>query len=133
MLEQLTRVLVRSSYPPPPYKLLHVVCMALNLVGGDKLAWQHRKAETFTASPLHSGSFYVGYRRSRDYGGRQGISLGTAVAVSGAAASSNMGYFSPSPVVTFVLTLFNARLGWWLGNPGVAGSDSFYRSHPKKA
>ncbi len=125
--------LSRSSYPPPPYKLLHVVCMALNLVGGDKLAWQHRKAETFTASPLHAGSFFVGYRRARDYGGKQGISLGTVMAISGAAASSNMGYFSPSPVVTFVLTLFNARLGWWLGNPGAAGADTFYRSHPKQA
>lgn len=127
------RELARSYYPPPPYKLLHVVCMALNLVGGDKLAWQHRKAETFTASPLHAGSFFVGYRRSRDYGGKQGIALGTAMAISGAAASSNMGYFSPSPVVTFVLTLFNARLGWWLGNPGVAGAGTFYRSHPKQA
>jgi hypothetical protein len=125
--------LVRSAYPPPPYKLLHVVCMALNLVGGDKLAWQHRKAETFTASPLHAGSFFVGYRRARDYGGRTGISLGTAMAISGAAASSNMGYFSPSPVVTFVLTLFNARLGWWLGNPGAAGAETFFRSHPRKA
>jgi hypothetical protein len=107
--------------------------MALNLVGGDRLAWQQRKAESFTASPLHSGSLYVGYRRSRDYGGRDGISLGTAMATSGAAASSNMGYFSSSTVVTFVMTLFNARLGWWLGNPGVKGYDTYYLSHPRQA
>jgi hypothetical protein len=44
-----------------------------------------------------------------------------------------MGYFSPSPFVTFVLTFFNARLGWWLGNPGVHGTDTFFRSHPQKA
>ncbi|HEX8293849.1 MAG TPA: patatin-like phospholipase family protein [Pyrinomonadaceae bacterium] len=121
------------KYPPRLHRLMHVVNMALNLVGGDKLAWQHRRAESFTTSALHSGSLFVGYRRTRDYGGKNGISLGTAVAISGAAASSNMGYFSPSPFVTLALTFFNARLGWWLGNPGVHGAETFFRSHPQKA
>ncbi len=95
--------------------------MALNLVAGDKLAWQERKAETFTITRLHAGSFTLGYRPSGAYGGHDGmISLGTAVAISGAAASPNMGYHS-SPMVTFLMALFNARLGWWLGNPGVHG------------
>jgi hypothetical protein len=65
---------------------------------------------------LHSGNRRVGYRDSRHYGGDDGISLGTAVAISGAAASPNMGYHS-SPALTFLMSLFNARLGWWLGNP----------------
>lgn len=121
------------KYPPRLYSLMHVVNMALNLVGGKRLAWQQRRAESFTATPLHSGSLFVGYRPTRDYGGNSGIALGTAVAISGAAASSNMGYFSPSPFVTLVLTFFNARLGWWLGNPGVHGSETFFRSHPEKA
>src|SRR5437660_1123965 len=51
-----------------------------------------------------------------------GISLGTAVAISGAAASPNMGYMMTSPIVRFLMTLFNVRLGFWLGNPGVRGS-----------
>ena len=38
------------------------------------------------------------------------------MAISGAAASPNMGYHS-SPPVGLVMTLFNVRLGWWLGNP----------------
>jgi hypothetical protein len=107
--------------------------MTLNLVRGKRLAWQQRRAESFTSTPLHSGSLFVGYRRTRDYGGKNGITLGTAVATSGAAASSNMGYFSPSPFVTLVLTFFNARLGWWLGNPGIHGWDTYFRSHPQKA
>lgn len=111
----------------PRRKLLHVVNIALNLVGGEKLAWQQRKAESFTVSPLHSGSYCVGYRSSSDYGG--GISLGTAVAISGAAASPNMGYHSSS-VITFLMTLFNARLGWWLGNPGKAGDSTFNLEGP---
>jgi hypothetical protein len=121
------------KYPPRLYRLMHCVNMALNLVGGDRLAWQQRRAESFTTTPLHSGSLFVGYRRTRDYGGKNGISLGTAVAVSGAAASSNMGYFSPSPFVTLALTFFNARLGWWLGNPGVHGARTYFRSHPQSA
>ena len=48
---------------------------------------------------------------------RKGISLGTAMALSGAAISPNMGYNS-SPFTAFLMTLFNVRLGAWLPNPG---------------
>ncbi len=98
-------------------KPFHTVNIALNLVGGKELAWQQRQAESFTVTPLHAGNRYLGYRRSSEYGGK--ITLGTAVAISGAAASPNMGYHS-SPAITFLLTLFNIRLGWWLGNPAKA-------------
>jgi uncharacterized membrane protein YhdT len=100
----------------PSLKPFHVVNMALNLVSGERLAWQQRRAASFTASPLHCGSEILGYRPSTEYGGPNGVSLGTAVAISGAAASPNMGYHS-SPAITFIMTLFNARLGSWLGNP----------------
>jgi hypothetical protein len=113
-------------------KPLHVVNISLNLVGGEDLAWQNRKAESFTISALHSGSYCLGYRDSRAYAldtTRRAITLGTAVAVSGAAVSPNMGYHS-SPLVTFLLTLFNVRLGWWLGNPGAAGATTFNRPGP---
>jgi hypothetical protein len=108
---------------------LHMVNIALNLVSGEKLAWQQRKATSFTVSPYDSGSLFLGYRDSREYGGAHGIGLGTAVTISGAAASPNMGYHS-SPFMAFMLTLFNVRLGWWLGNPGPAGNDVFQKEHP---
>lgn len=109
------------------YRLMPVINTTLNLVGGDNLAWQQRKAEPFSVSPLHAGCFRLGYRDSRFYGGRDtgGISIGTAAAISGAAASSNMGYYTTSPVLSLVLTFFNVRLGWWLGNPGAAGKNTF--------
>jgi hypothetical protein len=104
-----------------------VLNLALNLAGGDKLAWQDRKAESFTVSPLHAGSYWLGYRRSLVYGGDDGgISLGTAVAISGAFVSPNMGYMMTSPVVRFLMTLFNVRFGWWLGNPGAAGDETYW-------
>ncbi len=108
---------------------MHVINGTLNLTTGQKINWQQRKGESFTVSPLHSGSLYVGYRDSRTYGGPEGISLGTAVTISGAAVSPNQGYNS-SPPMAFLLTLLNLRLGWWLGNPGVAGRRAYHRAHP---
>ncbi|HKB78521.1 MAG TPA: patatin-like phospholipase family protein [Thermoanaerobaculia bacterium] len=102
-----------------PRRPFHVVNMALNLVSSEKLAWQERKAASFTISPLHCGSDILGYRPSARYAHTPdgfGITLGTAMAVSGAAVSPNMGYHT-SPALSFLLTLFNVRLGWWLGNP----------------
>jgi hypothetical protein len=116
---------------PKNWRPFHVVNMALNLAATKNLAWQERKAESFTASPLHSGC-RLGYRDSATYGDGHGISLGTAVAISGAAASPNMGYHS-SPPLALLLTLFNVRLGWWLGNPGPAGEKTYERSSPPTA
>ena len=139
-----------KAKPGAARPLFHVVNMALNLVAGGELAWQERKAESMTATSLHVGTRRLGYRRAEEYGGlpaglpqdapappdskREGhsLSLGTAMAISGAAASPNMGYHS-SPVLTFLMTLFNARLGWWLGNPGAAGDKTYYRESPALA
>jgi hypothetical protein len=131
-----------------PKRPFHLVNMALNLVAGDNLAWQQRKAETFTASPLHAGNFRLGYRRVREYclqptlsasenkdaspDKSGGLTLGTAVAISGAAASPNMGYHS-SPVLAALMTLFNVRLGAWLGNPGKAGESAYKDPAPRSA
>ena len=117
-------------------KPFHVLNMAINLVRGENLAWQQRKAQSFTASPLFCGSWNLGYRLARKYGANgsihRAITLGTALAISGAAASPNMGYHS-APAVTFLLAFFNVRLGWWLGNPGPAGRHTFDRSCPRIA
>jgi len=138
---RLNRLLLEANYPSLPKledsektpRPLHIVNMALNLVAGKELAWQDRKAETFTASLLHVGNFDLGYRDSRKYSVTrsqgQAFSLGTAMAISGAAASPNMGYHS-SPIVTFLLAFFNVRLGWWLGNPGRKGNDSYAKPSP---
>ena len=132
-------------------KPFHIINATLNLVAGSKLAWQSRKAASFTMSPLHCGSWLLGYRHSNEYCRNtnlppckhlrycnqrekacdgvkncqlpgKALRLGTAMTISGAAANPNMGYFS-SPVVTFLMSLFNIRLGWWLGNTGIRGDD----------
>jgi hypothetical protein len=45
----------------------------------------------------------------------KGMTMSSAVAISGAAASPNMGFHS-SPPMAFLMTVFNVRLGWWLRN-----------------
>lgn len=93
----------------------HVLNCALNLVGDTNLAWQERKATSFTFSPLHAG-YRDAYRPSNEYcGSVGGVTLGTALTISGAAVSPNAGYHT-SIISTVLLTIFNARLGWWLGN-----------------
>lgn len=130
-------------WPPKPYAptggntrcLFHVVNITLNVVKTARLAWQQRKAEAFTVSPLHSGAADKGYRLSREYGGGSppgGISLGTAMAISGAAASPNMGYHTTTSLA-LLLALFNVRLGWWLGNPGKEGNTTYREEGPTTA
>jgi hypothetical protein len=115
--------------PVRPYPLINA---ALNHVSGSKIAWRERKALPFLLSPLwcgydiglrgrvpEAGEPESGYRSSAEYASDpQELSLGTALAISGAAINPCMGYHS-APAVTFLLTLFNARLGWWLPNPRV--------------
>ena len=110
----------------------HLVNCALNLGGSSDLALHTRHSASFTLSPLHCGTGYrsrrqsgaaseLGYVETATYGGQLGApTLGQAVSVSGAAASPNMGYHT-SPVVAFLLTVFNVRLGWWFPSPRDAG------------
>ena len=55
-------------------------------------------------------------KTSEHAGDPRSLTMGLAIATSGAAASPNMGYHS-SPTLGFLMTVFNVRLGWWLRNP----------------
>jgi hypothetical protein len=123
----------RAGYAGP----FPIINTTLNLTSGDELAWQERKGQSFVFTPIYSGydfttkqtahgekvSAQFGHRPTRLFGNGEGtdgadsgLGIGTAVAISGAAANPNAGYHT-SPAVAFMLTLFNARLGWWMGNP----------------
>jgi hypothetical protein len=114
-------------------RLFPVINMTLNLIGRRILGSRTQLSESFTVSPLHCGSKDLGYRKSQGgsddahYAG--GVSLGKAMAMSGAATSPNMGYYT-SPLVRLVFTLLNVRFGEWLGNPGPAGRKTFNLRSP---
>jgi hypothetical protein len=128
----------KPSAGTPP-QLLVINC-ALNVVASQELDWQERKALSFTATPQWVGcGDMVGpgspprrgcFRDTSFYG--KGITLGTAMTISGAAASPNMGYHS-SPGLSVLLTLLNVRLGAWLGNPGPAGARTYKHEGPRFA
>jgi Patatin-like phospholipase len=114
------------------WRPFHIVNMTLNIISSKKPVWEQR-AEPFTVSPLHSGSSCKAYRPSLSYGDSLGLSLGTAMAISGAPASPSMGYRSSSGAVSFLMGLFNVRLGCWLGNPGQEGETTYFRDGPRTA
>jgi hypothetical protein len=128
---------------PGPYPILNA---ALNITAGQELGYATRRAKSFIFTPLYCG-YEVNaprggaswFERANQDGntfvptysptatGRTekaiakvetegGISLGTAMAISGAAASPNMGYYTSAATGLF-MTLFDVRLGWWMGNP----------------
>lgn len=108
---------------PTPYRgPFPIVNCALNLGGSSDLILHTRHSAPFVMTPLRCGSDrdLVGYapastEKDGAFGGL--VNLGQAISVSGAAASPNMGY-DTSPLVAFLLTMFNVRLGWWFPNPG---------------
>jgi hypothetical protein len=99
------------------------------VVSSTNQAWQERKAESFTMTRRFCGNPFVRYQPTAAYGGKKkgGLTLGTAMAISGAAVSPNQGYNS-SPLIGFLLMLFNVRLGWWLGSPRASG---YHREGPR--
>ena len=106
------RYLKNTSHGAP----YHLVNTTLNLVGARDLATVQRFSDYFVMSKLYCGSLRTGYRPTNEYACGT-MSLGTAVAVSGAAASPNMGAQTPSSALVVLLTLFNVRLGYWAPTP----------------
>ncbi|MEP6621106.1 MAG: patatin-like phospholipase family protein [bacterium] len=95
---------------------LHLLNATLNLVGGRDLATAQRSAAQFTMSSKVCGSARTGYRSTAEYMDGT-LTLGTAVAVSGAAVSPTMGAKSVNSSLALLLALFNVRLGFWAPTP----------------
>lgn len=111
-------VLVDGSDGKIPSQV-HLVNMAMNVLSSSDLAIQERRALPFCASGFAVGSRVLrngrgAFVRAEEFS--DNLSLGTVMAVSGAAVSPNMGYHS-RPMLNVLLTAFNLRLGAWFGNP----------------
>jgi hypothetical protein len=138
---QMEKLLKKDNVSKELQRPYHIVNTALNLVKGKELAWQTRKAAGFAFTPAFCGfelprmaapggaqlaqealrgcyRLNVSYldRKKTDSDEDGGVHLGMAMAVSGAAASPSMGFHS-SPPLSFLMTLFNVRLGRWFANP----------------
>jgi patatin-like phospholipase len=111
-----------------PYPVLNAT---VTVTVGSELATQERKAVPWFFTPLYSG-FAVEDSAGNEAAAKRGASMtsfvptgeilgggmrvGTAMAISGAALNPSSGYHS-APQTAFLMTLFDVRLGWWIGNP----------------
>jgi hypothetical protein len=120
-------LLLSRLSPRAPYHLLNAT---LNLQGDRTRDLRGREADFFLFSRCFVGSRQTGWcgtealeRRDRR------INLGTAMAVSGAAAAPNMGTSTLKPLV-FLMALLNVRLGYWVPNPGRVGDQGAHNFSP---
>ena len=97
----------------------HLINTALNIQGSKYANRRGRNAEFFIFSPRFIGSRATKYVGTKEFEDEiDGLDLATAMAISGAAASSNMGASSIKPL-TPTLAILNIRLGYWMANPGL--------------
>lgn len=97
----------------------HLINCTLNLHGSSNQELRGRNADFFLMSRHFIGSKLVGYATTRDVEELDPhVDLGTAMAISGAAASPNMGDMKVGPLA-FIMGLLNIRLGYWAPNPRV--------------
>lgn len=97
----------------------HLVNVALNLQGSKDPSIRDRRSDFFIFSKRFIGGDRTGYCRSETM--EQvfpQMDLATAMAISAAAASPNMGR-ATSPLLVALMTLLNIRLGFWVPNPGL--------------
>lgn len=113
-----TRNSPRESNGDAPYLLINT---SVNLEASKYLNRRGRNADSFFFSPLYVGSEATGYVDTETLEESDAnIDLATAMAISGAAASANMGASTIRPL-TFSLAVLNVRLGYWLPNPRQIG------------
>jgi hypothetical protein len=114
------RIVQEDEFPlsaVTPHAPYHLVNTALNVPGAKEANERGRNADFFLFSPLFIGSRLTGYvptaaaERVVD-----GLNIGTAMAISGAAAAPNMGMASIRPLSPTIAFL-NVRLGRWVTHP----------------
>jgi hypothetical protein len=95
----------------------HLINAALNIPGSRFANRRGRNADFFVFSKCYVGSEATGYidtRLAED--ATDGLNVGTAMAISGAAAAPNMGMASMRPL-SATIALLNVRLGRWIRHP----------------
>jgi hypothetical protein len=98
----------------------HLINATINLPSSKNRVLRDRRGDFFVFSKHWCGAPAVGYSPTSGWtaNGKE-LDLATAMAISGAAASPQMGT-SSLPSLSALMTLFNVRLGFWIENPKTA-------------
>lgn len=105
---------IQDAVTDTPY---HLINTNLQTVGSGKPKLKRRGGENFVFSPYYCGSDNTDWLETELYAGGE-TDLATAMAISGAAVNPNS-YATRSRPLSFLMTLFNIRLGFWARNPKV--------------
>ncbi len=96
----------------------HLINTTVNLPSSQDAALRDRKSDFFLFSKHWCGSPVVRYQATAEWKTNASApDLATAMAISGAAASSHMGLES-KPSLVALITFLNIRLGFWIRRPG---------------
>ncbi|MEM6797660.1 MAG: hypothetical protein AAF725_27075, partial [Acidobacteriota bacterium] len=107
----------------------HLINAAVNLPACNEIDLRGRKSDFFLLSRFFCGSPSLGYCPTDELEKRDPeLDLGTAMAISGAAASPHMGV-KELRGLSFWLALFNIRLSYWIPNPKKSASG-WHRLRP---
>jgi len=103
----------------------HIINTTLNLQGDIQQSQRGRDSDFFFFSKLYCGGSHTGYCDTKSLEMQDPhLNLGTAMAISAAAAAPNMGATTVKSLI-FVLTLLNLRLGYWLPNPRFVAAKKY--------
>lgn len=133
--------LIEEMCQKPNQRPYHLINTNIVLVDSPTSKFRGRGGDSFVLSPLYCGSDATGWRKSSDYmkytgkkGGMarlkpmkergksgRGMTLSTAMAISGAAANPNTGAggrgLTRNRMVSMLMWLLNLRLGYWAPHP----------------
>ncbi len=98
-----------------PYPLINT-CLNIQSPEGDDKIKGAKASDYFLLSPLHCGAKLTKYVKTATFPGYKEMTLPAATTISAAAVNPGMGIYSNS-ILSFIMTLFNARLGFWVNNP----------------
>ncbi len=99
---------------------LHIINTNVVLVESANRVRKIRGGDNFILSPVYSGSNATGWMDSKSFS-KTGMTLATAMGISGAAANPNAGVggkgLTRNRLVSILMALLNLRLGYWVRNP----------------
>ena len=107
-----------------PYPLINCNLVTTGSSSGDT-RYRLRGGDNFIFSPEYIGAESTGYARNRT-----AYRLATAMTVSGAAVDPHTGE-ADLWALRFLMSLLNARLGYWILHPGLFGTPNWYRDNVK--
>lgn len=114
---------IETMCQPPHMRPYHLINTNIVLVDSSKSKYKGRGGDNFIVSPLFCGSEATGWCCSKAFMKKNdpGMTLATAMAISGAAANPNTGVagagFARNRLVATLMSLLNLRLGHWTPHP----------------